>query len=144
MCRTTARGDQSQAGSGHVESISIVLLLAVVISGLLISFSPVPLPILQIGLGALLADGSDLGVVLPPLLFLCGWRIPKPGFFRAGSTILALAFRPVVFTALGRFRPPTCDVIHPSTPNTIASSWPVAANATVFPPAGRHGVLVLC
>lgn len=91
----------------------LVLLLAVVVSGLLVRASPVslPLPLLQIGLGAALAYTLDLGVqlnpevffllFLPPLLFLDGWRIPKRGLFRDAGTIVELALGLVLFTVLG-------------------------------------------
>ncbi|MDB5368940.1 MAG: Na+/H+ antiporter [Roseomonas sp.] len=91
----------------------LVLLLAVVLSGFLTRLSPLPLPlpILQIGLGALLAYITSFEVVLqpdlffllflPPLLFLDGWRIPKRGLFRDGWTIVELALGLVLFTVLG-------------------------------------------
>ncbi|MBO1077633.1 Na+/H+ antiporter [Roseomonas haemaphysalidis] len=91
----------------------LTLLLAVVASGFLTRLSPVPLPlpILQIGFGALLAAATGFEVVLqpelfflvflPPLLFLDGWRIPKRGLFRDGWTIVELALGLVLFTVLG-------------------------------------------
>lgn len=91
----------------------LVLLLAVVASGFLVRLSPIPLPlpILQIGLGALLAAWLGLGITLdpelffllflPPLLFLDGWRIPKRGLFRDAATIVELALGLVLFTVLG-------------------------------------------
>ncbi len=71
----------------------LILLLAVVVSGALARMSPValPLPLVQIAIGALIAAVADLGVelrpdiffllFLPPLLFLDGWRIPRKGCF---------------------------------------------------------------
>lgn len=94
-------------------TISLVLLLAVVVSGWLGRLSPVPLPlpIVQIALGAVIASVGDFGVeldpeiffllFLPPLLFLDGWRIPKEGLFRDKATILELAFGLVLFTVVG-------------------------------------------
>jgi CPA1 family monovalent cation:H+ antiporter len=91
----------------------LLLLLAVTASGFMTRLSPVPLPlpILQIGLGALLAWFGGFGVelqpelffllLLPPLLFLDGWRIPKRGLFRDGWTIVELALGLVLFTVLG-------------------------------------------
>jgi CPA1 family monovalent cation:H+ antiporter len=91
----------------------LILLLAVVLSGFLVRISPVPLPlpILQIALGAVLAYALGLGVnlnpelffllLLPPLLFLDGWRIPKRGLFRDATTIVELALGLVIFTVLG-------------------------------------------
>ena len=98
-----------------MDSITTVLILlsTVVVSGSLGRALPaaIPLPLVQIALGAALAGVGDLGVrldpaiffllFLPPLLFLDGWRIPKEGLFRDRVTILALAFGLVVFTVLG-------------------------------------------
>jgi len=98
-----------------VESItvSLFLLLAVVVSGWLQRGLPwsVPLPIVQIALGALIALVAKAPVqldpdvffllFLPPLLFLDGWRIPKEGLFRDKDTILELAVGLVIFTVLG-------------------------------------------
>lgn len=94
-------------------TISLFLLLAVVISGMLARLSPIaiPLPLVQIALGALIAMGTGSAVTLdptlffllflPPLLFLDGWRIPKEGLFHDRGTILELALGLVVFTVLG-------------------------------------------
>lgn len=94
-------------------SIGLILLLAVVVSGTLARLSPVavPLPLVQIALGAAIAGvtGSKVALephiffllFLPPLLFLDGWRIPKEGLFRDKSTILELALGLVVFTVVG-------------------------------------------
>ncbi len=94
-------------------AVSLILLLAVVVSGTLTRMSPVPLPLplVQIALGAAIASAGNLGVrldpeiffllFLPPLLFLDGWRIPKEGLFRDKATILELALGLVVFTVLG-------------------------------------------
>jgi CPA1 family monovalent cation:H+ antiporter len=98
-----------------VESItvSLFLLLAVVVSGWLQRGLPwsVPLPIVQIALGALIALVAKAPVqldpdvffllFLPPLLFLDGWRIPKEGLFRDKDTILELAVGLVIFTVVG-------------------------------------------
>ncbi|RVT69809.1 Na+/H+ antiporter [Agrobacterium sp. CNPSo 2736] len=92
---------------------ALVLLVAVVASGLLsrVIFVPLPLPLVQIGLGAIIASIADVGgvldpnlfflLLLPPLLFLDGWRIPKEGVFRDKGTILELALGLVIFTVLG-------------------------------------------
>ena len=94
-------------------SIALVLLLAVVMSGVLARISPfaLPLPLFQIVLGACIASVANLGVqlqpdiffllFLPPLLFLDGWRIPKEGLFRDKGMILELALGLVVFTVVG-------------------------------------------
>jgi CheY-like chemotaxis protein len=91
-------------GAG-MESVGVVLamLLAVIGSGYLVRMLPfgVPLPLVQIALGAVIAGVFGHGVALdpeiffllflPPLLFLDGWRIPKVGLFRDKGTILELA-----------------------------------------------------
>lgn len=94
-------------------TISLFLLLAVVVSGMLARMSPiaVPVPLVQIGLGALLATVTGSAITLeptlffllflPPLLFLDGWRIPKEGLFHDKGTILELALGLVIFTVLG-------------------------------------------
>ncbi len=81
------------------------------ISGFLARATWVPVPLVQIALGALIYYSSLTSVVLnpevffllflPPLLFLDGWRIPKDSLFRDASTILKLALGLVVFTVLG-------------------------------------------
>jgi monovalent cation/hydrogen antiporter len=94
-------------------AVALFLLLAVVVSGAFARMSPLllPLPLVQIALGAAIASVADLGVelkpdiffllFLPPLLFLDGWRIPKEGLFRDKGTILELALGLVVFTVVG-------------------------------------------
>ncbi len=98
-----------------METIAIALffLLAVVVSGAFARMSPVPLPLplVQIALGSIIASVANLGVALkpdiffllflPPLLFLDGWRIPKEGLFRDKGTILELALGLVIFTVVG-------------------------------------------
>ncbi|MEA2919540.1 MAG: monovalent cation/hydrogen antiporter [Bradyrhizobium sp.] len=94
-------------------AVALFLLSAVVVSGALARMSPValPLPLVQIALGAIIASVANLGVklepdiffllFLPPLLFLDGWRIPKEGLFRDKETILELALGLVLFTVVG-------------------------------------------
>lgn len=98
-----------------MDSIEVVLamLLAVVASGYVVRALPVslPLPLVQIALGAVIAGVFKQGVMLdphiffllflPPLLFLDGWRIPKDGLFRDKAMILELALGLVVFTVIG-------------------------------------------
>ncbi|MFL6674383.1 MAG: Na+/H+ antiporter [Massilia sp.] len=98
-----------------MDSVEVVLamLLAVVASGYLVRMLPfpLPLPLAQIALGALIAGVFGHGVTLepdiffvlflPPLLFLDGWRIPKIGLFRDKGVILELALGLVVFTVVG-------------------------------------------
>ena len=96
-------------------SIEIVLsmLLAVVTSGYLVRMVPValPMPLMQIAMGAVIAGVFNHGVTLdpeiffllflPPLLFLDGWRIPKDGLLRDRNVILQMALGLVVFTVIG-------------------------------------------
>jgi len=98
-----------------LESVTIVLMLmvAVVISGIVARMVPVPLPrpLFQIALGALIGLIADWRVTLdpeiffllflPPLLFLDGWRIPREELFKDGRTVLGLALGLVVFTVVG-------------------------------------------
>ena len=98
-----------------MDSVEVVLamLLAVVASAYLVravSF-PLPLPLMQIALGALIAALSDRAVTLdpavffllflPPLLFLDGWRMPNDRLLRDKAAILELALGLVVFTVIG-------------------------------------------
>lgn len=93
--------------------IALAMFVAVIVSGLLVRALPVsvPVPLVQIALGALIAGVFNHGVslepdlffllFLPPLLFLDGWRIPKEGLLRDKFTILELAFGLVFFTVIG-------------------------------------------
>ncbi|HWK41391.1 MAG TPA: Na+/H+ antiporter [Croceibacterium sp.] len=98
-----------------METITIVLLLllAVIVSGIVSRVLPLPLPrpLFQIALGALIGMVADWRVTLnpeiffllflPPLLFLDGWRIPREELFKDAKTVLELALGLVVFTVLG-------------------------------------------
>jgi Na+/H+ antiporter len=98
-----------------MSSVEMVLamLLAVIASGYLVRILPfaLPLPLVQIGLGAVIEGVFQHGVTLepdiffllflPPLLFLDGWRIPKVGLLRDKGVILELALGLVVFTVIG-------------------------------------------
>ncbi|MFP5454754.1 MAG: cation:proton antiporter, partial [Alphaproteobacteria bacterium] len=98
-----------------MDSITIILLLllAVVVSGILSRAVPLPLPrpLFQIALGAAIGLVADWRVeldpeiffllFLPPLLFLDGWRIPREELFRDSQTVLELALGLVLFTVLG-------------------------------------------
>mgnify|MGYP001244557227 CR=1 FL=1 len=91
--------------------IVLVALLAVVASGLIGRVTRLPVPLVQMALGAALSmAGLALArfepetfflLYLAPLLFLDGWRIPKDALFRDASTILTLALGLVAFTVLG-------------------------------------------
>lgn len=97
----------------HSIEIVLAMLLAVVVSGFLVRALPfsLPLPLVQIVLGAVIASVFKQGVTLdpafffllflPPLLFLDGWRIPKEGLFHDKFVILELALGLVVFTVVG-------------------------------------------
>ncbi|PZP84678.1 MAG: Na+/H+ antiporter [Azospirillum brasilense] len=92
---------------------SLILLVAIIVSGQVARLLPLPIPVplVQICLGAFLAAVFHIEVelnpeiffllFLPPLLFLDGWRIPKDGLFKDKGTILELALGLVVFTVLG-------------------------------------------
>lgn len=72
---------------------------------------PLPLPLLQVAAGAILAGVFGvqvdlepevfLLVFIPPLLFLDGWRIPKRAFKEMRNVIFLMAFGLVVFSVLG-------------------------------------------
>jgi CPA1 family monovalent cation:H+ antiporter len=92
----------------------LILLLVVALSGALLRLLPfrLPLPLVQIGLGALLAlpvfglhvdFDHELFFLLfvPPLLFADGWRIPKREFFLLRGPILTMATGLVLFTIVG-------------------------------------------
>jgi CPA1 family monovalent cation:H+ antiporter len=95
----------------EVTGIVLLSLLAVVVSGLLARVSRLPLPLVQMALGAAVAGFGLTSVklepelffllFLPPLLFLDGWRIPNDALRRDAATILKLAFGLVLFTVLG-------------------------------------------
>lgn len=94
-------------------SITLVLLLAVVLSGFASRLLPLPIPkpLMQIAFGWMIASVTDLRVELdpeiffllfvPPLLFLDGWRIQKEHMLRDRAVILNLALGLVVFTVIG-------------------------------------------
>jgi CPA1 family monovalent cation:H+ antiporter len=83
------------------------------VTGIAARYLPaIPLPLIQIALGALLswpqhglhiAFNPELFLLLfiPPLLFADGWRIPKREFFALWRPVLRLALGLVLFTVLG-------------------------------------------
>ncbi|WP_434779144.1 Na+/H+ antiporter [Neisseria sp. Ec49-e6-T10] len=114
----------------------LILLLCVALSSALAKISPVrlPLPLVQILMGAILAwDVFNLHVTfepdwfmllfIPPLLFADGWRIPKQEFFEQQPAILAMALGLVFFTifVLGSF----VHFLIPSIP--LAAAFALAA-----------------
>lgn len=95
----------------HLIETVLLLLLAVVVSGSIARITRIALPLVQIGLGAVivLVTGTTVDLepdiffllFLPPLLFLDGWRIPKEDLFRDRAVILELALGLVIFTVIG-------------------------------------------
>jgi Na+/H+ antiporter len=89
-----------------------ILLLLVTASRLAGRLIPLPLPLVQIAAGALLAVPTlglhvaldpelFLFLFLPPLLFSDGWRMPKRDLWRLRGPILTLAVGLVLFTVVG-------------------------------------------
>lgn len=90
----------------------LILLMLVSVSRLVGRVIPLPLPLVQIAAGALLA-WPNLGLhvaldpelflflFLPPLLFSDGWRMPKRELWRLRGPILTLAVGLVLFTVVG-------------------------------------------
>lgn len=95
-----------------VETVLLVLLLGA-LTGIVARYvRAIPLPLIQIALGALIAwpqAGLHIAfdpelfllLFIPPLLFADGWRIPKREFFALAKPILLLALGLVLFTVLG-------------------------------------------
>ncbi|URJ30589.1 Na+/H+ antiporter [Candidatus Blochmannia vicinus (nom. nud.)] len=92
----------------------LILTLAVSISGVITRILPfqIPLPLMQIVLGALLAwpkfglhvdFNPELFLLLfiPPLLFSDGWKTPMREFLRHGGEIVLLALILVIITVVG-------------------------------------------
>ena len=90
----------------------LILLMLVSVSRLLGRVIPLPLPLVQIAAGAVLAWPTlglhvalepelFLFLFLPPLLFSDGWRMPKREFWRLRGPILTLAVGLVLFTVVG-------------------------------------------
>ena len=96
-----------------VVTLVLVLLVAVVASGLLARLLPatLPTPFVQIAFGAGIGWIGNFGIALepelfllllvPPLLFLDGWRMPKDRLFRDARVILGLALGLVFLTVTG-------------------------------------------
>lgn len=93
--------------------IALTMLAAVLISGMCVRIISVaiPLPLIQIALGMLIAGVFEKGVTLspdvffllflPPLLYLDGWRIPKDALRRDWVSISLLALGLVLITVIG-------------------------------------------
>ena len=95
-----------------VETVLLVLLLGSLTGIVARYIRAIPLPLIQIALGTVIAwPQSGLHIefdpelfmllFIPPLLFADGWRIPKREFFALAKPILLLAFGLVLFTVLG-------------------------------------------
>ncbi|QNE50948.1 Na+/H+ antiporter [Klebsiella michiganensis] len=93
-------------------TIVLVFMMAIVVTVFISHLLPVkvPLPLIQIAAGAVLAAGGFqvdfdphifLLLFIPPLLFLDGWRIPKDAFFNDMKPILSLAIGLVLVTIMG-------------------------------------------
>jgi len=97
----------------HTVEIVLIVLLLGALTGIAARYlRGVPLPLIQIALGAALSWPEHglhialdpelfLALFIPPLLFADGWRIPKREFFALYVPILRLAFGLVLFTVLG-------------------------------------------
>lgn len=97
----------------EIVTLCLFLLVAVVVSGIVSRILPsaLPRPIVQIALGAAIGMVAHVRVELdpelfllllvPPLLFLDGWRIPKEALFKDRGAILGLALGLVFLTVLG-------------------------------------------
>lgn len=90
----------------------LILLMLVGVSRLIGRVIPLPLPLVQIAAGAVLAWPTlglhvaldpelFLFLFLPPLLFSDGWRMPKRELWRLRGPILTLAVGLVLFTVVG-------------------------------------------
>ncbi|AWK43969.1 Na+/H+ antiporter [Photorhabdus laumondii subsp. laumondii] len=92
----------------------LILILVVSVSGVLTKVIPfrIPLPLMQIAMGALLAwphfglhvtFNPELFLVLliPPLLFVDGWKMPTREFFQYGREIFILMLVLVLVTVVG-------------------------------------------
>ncbi|MFT4046536.1 MAG: Na+/H+ antiporter [Solimonas sp.] len=89
----------------------LALLLCVAVSAILVRVARLPLPLTLIAVGAAISVPEfglhiDLEphlfmlLIVPPLLFADGWRMPKREFFQQRERILAMAFGLVLFTVV--------------------------------------------
>lgn len=122
-----------------VETVLLVLMLGA-LTGIAARYvSAIPLPLIQIAMGALIAwpqEGLHIAfdpelfllLFIPPLLFADGWRIPKREFFALAKPILLLALVLVLITVLG-----LGYLIHwmiPSMPLTVAFALAAVVSPT--------------
>ena len=122
-----------------VETVLLVLMLGALTGIAARYMRAIPLPLIQITLGALMAWPQQglhitfdpelfLLLFIPPLLFADGWRIPKREFFALAKPILLLAFGLVLFTVFG-----LGYLIHwmiPSIPLTVAFALAAVVSPT--------------
>ncbi|GLS14838.1 Na+/H+ antiporter [Hydrogenophaga electricum] len=97
----------------HTVEIVLLVLLLGALTGIAARYlRAIPLPLIQIALGAALSWPQKglhiafdpelfLALFIPPLLFADGWRIPKREFFALHRPILRLALGLVLFTVIG-------------------------------------------
>lgn len=95
-----------------VETVLLVLLFGALTGIAARYLRAIPLPLIQIALGAALSWPQHslhiafdpelfLALFIPPLLFADGWRIPKREFFALAVPMLRLALGLVLFTVVG-------------------------------------------
>ena len=125
-----------------IETVFLLLSL-VALSGVIVRFLPqLPLPLLQVGLGALAAlpvtgvrlafdPGLFLLLFVSPLLFADGWRVPKREFFQLRGPILTWG---ATADEASR-RPPPCRTGSRRSPACLASPRRVRCSGA----HGRHG-----
>jgi Na+/H+ antiporter len=94
----------------HLTTTILLLLLITAITNLVVTVVRVPLPLLQIAVGALcdllgfhvsFDPSLFLLLFIPPLLFADAYRMPKRELSEVGIPVLALAFGLVLFTVFG-------------------------------------------
>ena len=98
----------------HLTTTVLILLFVTAVTNLAVTVVRVPLPLLQIAVGALIYLAGFhvsfdpplfLLLFIPPLLFADAYRIPKRELREVGVPVMALAFGLVLFTVvvIGRF-----------------------------------------
>jgi CPA1 family monovalent cation:H+ antiporter len=94
----------------HLTTTILVLLLVTAVTNLAVTVVRVPLPLLQIAVGALcdlagfhvsFDPSLFLLLFIPPLLFADAYRIPKRELSEVGIPVIALAVGLVLFTTVG-------------------------------------------
>jgi Na+/H+ antiporter len=94
----------------HLTTTILILLLVTAVTNLAVTVVRVPLPLLQIAVGALcdlagfrvsFDPSLFLLLFIPPLLFADAYRIPKRELSEVGVPVIALAVGLVLFTTVG-------------------------------------------